>query len=84
MRLMPPSRGVQANGGEVIAWRILFWGLSDAMVRDPKPWIGDYVLPNMESRECLSDQRHDGLRAGQVFDRADRGLGSHLSQQPRA
>jgi 4-hydroxyphenylacetate 3-monooxygenase len=41
-------RGVQANIGEVIAWRNLFWGLSDAMVRDPKPWIGDYVLPNMD------------------------------------
>src|SRR6185437_6342431 len=41
-------RGVQANVGEVIAWRNLFWGLSDAMVRDPQPWIGDYVLPNIE------------------------------------
>ncbi len=41
-------RGVQANVGEVIAWRNLFWGLSDAMVRDPKPWIGNYLLPNME------------------------------------
>ncbi|HEY3719097.1 MAG TPA: 4-hydroxyphenylacetate 3-hydroxylase N-terminal domain-containing protein [Roseiarcus sp.] len=41
-------RGVQANIGEVIAWRNLFWGLSDAMVRDPKPWIGDYVQPNVE------------------------------------
>jgi len=40
-------RGVQANVGEVIAWRNLFWGFSDAMVRDPKPWIGDFVLPNM-------------------------------------
>jgi 4-hydroxyphenylacetate 3-monooxygenase len=39
---------VQANVGEVIAWRNLFWGLSDAMVRDPKPWIGNYVLPNMD------------------------------------
>src|SRR5262249_28468198 len=28
-------RGVQANVGEVIAWRNLFWALSDAMVRDP-------------------------------------------------
>jgi aromatic ring hydroxylase len=34
--------------GEVIAWRNMFWGLSDAMVRDPKPWVGDYVQPNME------------------------------------
>ena len=41
-------RGVQANVGEVIAWRNLFWGLSDAMVRDPKPWIGNYLLPNQE------------------------------------
>jgi aromatic ring hydroxylase len=41
-------RGVQANVGEVIAWRNLFWGLSDAMVRDPKPWIGDYLQPNPE------------------------------------
>jgi 4-hydroxyphenylacetate 3-monooxygenase len=41
-------RGVQANVGEVIAWRNLFWALSDAMVRDPRPWIGEYVLPNMD------------------------------------
>ena len=41
-------RGVQANVGEVIAWRNLFWALSDAMVRDPKPWIGEYLLPNMD------------------------------------
>ena len=41
-------RGVQANVGEVIAWRNLFWALTDAMVRDPKPWIDDYVLPNMD------------------------------------
>ncbi len=41
-------RGVQVNIGEIIAWRNLFWGLSDAMVRDPKPWIGDYVQPNAD------------------------------------
>jgi aromatic ring hydroxylase len=41
-------RGVQANVGEVIAWRNLFWGRSDAMVRDPKPWVGEYVQPNMD------------------------------------
>lgn len=40
-------RGVQANVGEVIAWRNLFWALSDAMVRDPMPWIEGYLLPNM-------------------------------------
>ena len=46
-------RGVQANVGEVIAWRNLFWGLSDAMVRDPKPWVGEYVQPNIWTRECV-------------------------------
>jgi aromatic ring hydroxylase len=54
-------RGVQANVGEVIAWRNLFWGLSDAMVRDPKPWIGDYVLAQHGSRQRLSDHRHHGV-----------------------
>ncbi len=39
-------RGVQANVGEVLAWRNMFWGLSEAMVRDPKPWVDDYLLPN--------------------------------------
>jgi 4-hydroxyphenylacetate 3-monooxygenase len=39
-------RGVQVNVGEVIAWRNLFWSLTDAMVRDPKPWVGEYVQPN--------------------------------------
>jgi 4-hydroxyphenylacetate 3-monooxygenase len=42
-------RGVQANVGEVIAWRNLFWSLTDAMARNPKPWLGDYVLPNPEA-----------------------------------
>jgi 4-hydroxyphenylacetate 3-monooxygenase len=41
-------RGVQVQIGEVIAWRNLFWGLSDAMVRDPRPWIGDYIQPNAD------------------------------------
>ena len=41
-------RGVQAKVGEVIGWRNLFWGLSDAMCRNPQPWIGDYVLPDLQ------------------------------------
>jgi 4-hydroxyphenylacetate 3-monooxygenase len=39
-------RGVQVGVGEVIAWRNLFWGLSDAMARTPTPWIGETVHPN--------------------------------------
>ena len=41
-------RGVQANVGEILVWRNLFWGLSEAMVRNPKPWIGEYLLPDIE------------------------------------
>lgn len=41
-------RGVQAQIGEVIAWRNLFWGLSDAMCASPTPWVNGSVLPNIE------------------------------------
>ncbi|WP_413299781.1 4-hydroxyphenylacetate 3-hydroxylase N-terminal domain-containing protein [Bacillus sp. 1P10SD] len=40
-------RGVQAQVGEVIAWRNLFWGLTDAMARNPETWPGGIVQPNM-------------------------------------
>lgn len=39
-------RGVQANVGEIIAWRNMFWSLTEAMIRNPQPWMDDYVLPN--------------------------------------
>jgi 4-hydroxyphenylacetate 3-monooxygenase len=32
--------------GEVLAWRNLFWGLSDAAARNPTPWRGGALLPN--------------------------------------
>jgi 4-hydroxyphenylacetate 3-monooxygenase len=41
-------RGVQAQVGEVLAWRNLFWGLTDAMARNPTPWTDGYVQPNLE------------------------------------
>ena len=40
------TRSVQASVGETIAWRNLFWGLSDAMARGAVPWVGASVLPN--------------------------------------
>src|SRR5499427_5083490 len=40
-------RGVQAQIGEVIGWRNLFWSLSDAMAFNPEPWVGGAVLPNI-------------------------------------
>ncbi len=42
------NRHVQSSIGEAIAWRNLFWGLSDAMARTPAPWAGGTVLPNPE------------------------------------
>jgi 4-hydroxyphenylacetate 3-monooxygenase len=41
-------RGVQAQVGEVLAWRNAFWGLSEAMARNPVPWTEGYVLPNLD------------------------------------
>jgi 4-hydroxyphenylacetate 3-monooxygenase len=39
-------RGVQAQIGEVIGWRNLFWSLTDAMSMNPEPWVNGAVLPN--------------------------------------
>ncbi len=39
-------RGVQVKVGEVVGWRNLFWGLSDAMVRSPQPSTAGTVIPN--------------------------------------
>ena len=41
-------RGVQAQVGEVLAWRNLLWGLASAMAREPQAWKGGAVLPNMD------------------------------------
>src|SRR5262249_31232895 len=42
------ARQSEAGMGESIAWRNLFWGLSDAMARAAVPWSGTTVLPNPE------------------------------------
>ena len=41
------TRPAQVQAGEVLAWRNTFWGLSDAMVKSPDPWVGDAVQPNL-------------------------------------
>lgn len=41
-------RGIQVRVGEVLAWRNLFWGLTEAMARNPIPWKNGAVLPNTE------------------------------------
>jgi 4-hydroxyphenylacetate 3-monooxygenase len=42
-------RGVEANIGEVIAWRNMLWSLSDAMAMKAMPWNEGAVLPNMDA-----------------------------------
>src|SRR5262247_3070112 len=42
-------RGVQAQIGEVIGWRNLFWALTDAMAHNPDSWVSGAVLPNMRA-----------------------------------
>jgi 4-hydroxyphenylacetate 3-monooxygenase len=39
-------RGVQSRLGEVLAWRNMFWALSDAAARNPVEWNNGAVLPN--------------------------------------
>ncbi|MBO0711551.1 MAG: Pyoverdin chromophore biosynthetic protein pvcC [Acetobacteraceae bacterium] len=41
--------GNQVLLGEVIAWRNLFWALSDAMANNPEKWKGDAVLPELKA-----------------------------------
>ena len=43
------GRGVQALLGEVVAWRNLFWSLSNAMASNPDPWVGGAVLPELKA-----------------------------------
>ncbi|HQT76727.1 MAG: Pyoverdin chromophore biosynthetic protein pvcC [Rhodospirillales bacterium 20-64-7] len=42
-------RGVEANLGEVIAWRNMLWSLSDTMANTAVPWTNGYVLPSAEA-----------------------------------
>jgi 4-hydroxyphenylacetate 3-monooxygenase len=42
------TRPAQVQVGEVLAWRNIFWGLSDAMVKAPDPWVNGAVQPNMQ------------------------------------
>jgi 4-hydroxyphenylacetate 3-monooxygenase len=42
-------RGNQAMFGEIVAWRDLFWSLSDCLATNPQPWVGDALLPNLQA-----------------------------------
>jgi 4-hydroxyphenylacetate 3-monooxygenase len=40
-------RGIQTRVGEVLAWRNLFWAITDAMVFNHDQWKDGAVLPNL-------------------------------------
>jgi 4-hydroxyphenylacetate 3-monooxygenase len=46
------ARGNQVLLGEVVAWRNLFWSLSNAMANNPEPWNGDAVLPELKAGQA--------------------------------
>lgn len=44
-------RGVQSDLGEVVAWRNLFWSLTDAMWAEAQPWENGAYLPNSQASQ---------------------------------
>ncbi|MQA86742.1 MAG: Pyoverdin chromophore biosynthetic protein pvcC [Streptosporangiales bacterium] len=41
-------RGIQARFGEVLAWRNMFWAITDAMAHTPDEWKDGALLPNLD------------------------------------
>ena len=59
-------RGIQASIGEIIAWRNMFWSLTDSMCHNPVPSAGGSVLPNIEAASAyriLSNQAYPAIKA---------------------
>ena len=77
-------RGVQANVGEVLVWRNLFWGLSGGHGAQPEAVDRRVSAARHRAGRRLPDHLDHGLHQDQVHHRADGGLGADLPQQPRA
>ncbi|NBF13339.1 4-hydroxyphenylacetate 3-monooxygenase, oxygenase component [Pseudomonas sp. Fl4BN1] len=45
-------RGVQAQVGEVVAWRNLFWSLTDAMHGNASEWMNGVYLPSTQALQA--------------------------------
>ncbi len=69
-------RGVQVNVGEVIAWRNLFWGITDAMARAPTPWVHGAVQPNESS--CMAHRVMSHIATPHLKDIIENVVGSGL------
>ena len=72
-------RGNQAMLGEIIAWRNLFWALTDAMAINPTPWVDGAVLPNAQSGASYRVFAGDAYGRDQGDRGEDRRLGADLS-----
>ena len=42
------QRSAQVQVGEVLAWRHMFWGLTEAMTKTPDQWVNGALQPNTE------------------------------------
>ena len=73
-------RGVQAQVGEVLAFRNLFWGLTDAMARATDPWTPGFVSPNLEY--ALSYRVMASIAATRIKEIIDNSLASALIYLP--
>jgi len=76
------TKNVQATVGEVIAWRNLFWGLTDAMTQ-PGPVGGRHGAAESGVGAGLPRVRAGGVSPHQGADREDPGQRPHLSQLAR-
>jgi 4-hydroxyphenylacetate 3-monooxygenase len=73
-------RGNQAMLGEIIAWRHLFWALTDAMAMNPTPWVNGAVLPNFQSGSSYRVFAGDAY--GRVKEIVDKIIASSLIYLP--
>ena len=73
------ARNNQVLLGEVIAWRHLFWALSDAMANNPRAVERRRGAAGIAGRPCLSRVRSRLLAAHQGHRAEDRDLGADLS-----
>ena len=62
-------RGIQASIGEILAWRNMFWALTDAMCAHPVPSAGGSVLPNIEAASAYRSSRTRRTRSSRASSR---------------
>jgi 4-hydroxyphenylacetate 3-monooxygenase len=73
-------RGVQAQIGELLAFRNLFWGLTDAMARTVEPWTPGYVSPNLSY--ALSYRVMSSIAMTRIKEMVDNTMASALIYLP--